>query len=251
MSDSTEWQDERPDELPDEHTPEAEQPADAEATEEPSYVPPDQLPPPEFAGSSFPLVALLLGGLVAVVLGGVLFMASQFIYVYLLYNAWIGISIGKMIARAPERNRFTNVPFLFAATGVCSVLAYVAYNVALHQWVLQQNPGFQLGFLDFVWLRAQVNPFLAGVQPGAAGTIIIWLAELGITQFYAWKQVRVAVQVCELVSVPSEVVEFVSYLYWQNADDEHIRAELSKRGWTLEEDQTRAIRAFRTMNTLR
>ena len=247
MSDSTEW----PDEQPDEHMPAAERPAEADAPAEPSYVPPDHLPPPDFAGSTFPLVTLLLGGLVAVVLGGVLFAASQFMYVYILYNAMIGIGIGKVIALAPERSRFTHVPFLFAATGVCSVLAYVAYNVALHQWVLNQNPGVQLGFFDFLWLRLQAMPFLGGVQLGVAGTVIVWLAELGVTQFYAWRQVRVAVQVSEVACVPSEVVEFVSHLYWQNAVDDHIRAELSKRGWTLEEDQTRAIRVFRLTSTLR
>ncbi len=242
MSDSAEWSDEPIDE----GAVDPQQAANADEPAVPPYTPPDRLPPPALTPQSFPPTVLLLGVGTAIVLGGALFAASHLIYVYILYNAMIGIGIGTMIARAPERGRFTNLPILFTVSAVCSVLAYVVYHVSWHQWVLAKNPGMQIGFLDFVWLQAQVMPFIGGMQLGAVGNIAVWLVEIGITLYYAWQRVHAAAQIAAVSAVPSEVLEFVSFLFWQHADDDHIRAELSKRGWMMPDDQTRAIRAFRT-----
>jgi hypothetical protein len=216
------------------------------------YQPPDSLPPPSEPGWSTPFLAAV-GGAGAAVLGGVaLFAAGQFIYVYIFYNALLGVLIGRAIALGASRSRFTSQSILVGLTIACSLLAYVTYNAAIYFYLLQQGnvalnqvgaAELIAGFGSFLKLRAEKDGFIGGIELGSVGNSIVWLVEASITAYYAWQRVRVARMICLIESVPPEVFQFVVYLLGAGRDRDEIAQELSKRGWIVPADQQRAIRS--------
>lgn len=137
-------------------------------SDEERYTPPETLPSPvrpEMAG--FPLLAVLLGGLAAVGLGVALFAASYLIYIYILFNALVGIGIGKVIAYGVGTAKYRGIPLLVLLTGTCSFIAYLTYNLVMMEALLEFDPGESPDFIAFLKFRAANEPFIGEMQLGA------------------------------------------------------------------------------------
>jgi hypothetical protein len=231
---------------------------DEQQPSEETYVPPSQLPPPLPDESGMPLNGMVAGVTVAILAGAALFVASQIFYIYIVYNVLIGMAIGKAVALAPKRSRYTNVPALLTFTLICSLLAYLCFNIALFMYALHQlNAPPAAGAVDWIHYffgflvgRAQHEPFIHGAEIGAVGNAIVWLVELAITFYCAWGRVRVAINVSHAESVPTDVVEFVLEMQAQGNDDDTIAQELSMRGWSDPRDQEQAYRAAASLVSL-
>lgn len=206
------------------------------------YQVPDRLPAPGLVGAENPVPAVLLGVLAAVVLGVVFFGATRLVYIYILYNSFLGVGVGWAISAGLKQGKYLNRDVLMAITAGCSLLVYVTFFVAYHQWLMSET-GESFGFFDAVSLRAQYELFLWDWEIGTVGNVILWIIEYAITLYFAWRAVKTAILVCQVESVPTEVVEYTAHLFSQGHGVEHIRQELSKKGWTSEQDQMKAIRA--------
>jgi hypothetical protein len=222
------------------------------------YQPPDFLPPPPEQGWSTPFLAGALGVGGAVLGGIVMCAAARFIYVYVFYNALLGVLIGRAIAAGASRSRFTNQAVLLGLTIACSLLAYVAYNAALYAYLLERNnvainqfgaAELIVGFGSFMKLRAEQDDFIGGMQLVMAGNSVVWLIEAAITAHYAWQRVRIDRMICLVESVPAEVLQFVAHLLSEGRESDEVAQELSKRGWIVPADQQRAIRAVESTTT--
>jgi hypothetical protein len=217
--------------------------------EQPKHVIPDALPTPpatlratsEFPMETFGLVCLLASGL-----GVGLFVGAKIIYVYLLYNSLIGVALGWGLAKFPREKKYTDEDGLLGVTLFVSVMPYIVMNFA---WFLvaraaiaEEYPGTSITIGEFFEARCE-DTFLAGIEPGVMGWLIIWTIEIGITFVVAWNQVSAAILVTKIEAIPKEVTEFVLHLMSEEKTEETIRAELSTRGWSNPDDQRRAIEA--------
>jgi hypothetical protein len=215
---------------------------DVNETQEPkSYVPPSELPLPLKITSQNPIPAVILGLVAASVLGVALFAISNLIYVYILYNAFIGIGIGMAIGIGIQKGRYTNPMGLLGLTIVCSLLVYVVYNFSIFYWVLRDFQGPNPGFFVFLQVRAENDTLFRGIKPGTIGNVAIWLIEAGITWFYAFKGTTGAVQREHIEAVPQPVTELVLHFISEGRGKAEIENELGKRGWTKPEDQQKAF----------
>ncbi len=209
----------------------------------PPYTPPRDLPAPAVHGASNPIIAVALGLVAACVLGIALFAASQFIYIYILYNSLVGVAIGWAIALGVQKGRYTNGVGLLLLTIVCSLIAYLVFNYSMYVWILRAIDGPRPSFLEFLHFRAENDTLIRGIKPGTIGNIIVWVVEAGITWFFAFQRVMSAKQSSHVEAVPGEVTEFVLYLMSQGRQPHEVDEELSRRGWVQQEDRERAMLA--------
>jgi len=226
------------------------EPGGREAEDEEDYTPPETLPIPEReAPGSFPILAVAAGAAAAVGLGLVMFGLSRFVYIYILYNSVIGMAVGWLIGWGVERSRYRSVGALAAAAAVCSFLAYLAFNVAYWQYLVFESAE-KIGFLQFLLLRASEEPFIGGLAIGAIGNGLVWLAEYGITVYFAWARVRGALRAVDVEAVPAEVTALVLHYQGEDCDEFEVRRQLAGRGWSDPEDQDRALKAAATLVTM-
>jgi len=229
--------------------------AEAALDGEEIYVPPSELPPPLPHVSGTPLLGMIVGLAAAVVAGIALFIVSRVVYIYLLYNVLLGVAIGWAVALAPKQSKYTNTPVLLMLTLLCSLLTYLAFNVALFMYVLRDINAppaagpvdWILGFFAFLVVRAQNERFIGGAQIGAVGNAIVWLVEIAITFFCAWGMVRMAINVCHVESVPYRVSKFVLEMLSQGNEVDTVAQELSARGWSDPRDQQHAFQAAQSL----
>ena len=206
------------------------------------FLPPDRLPPPSgsllglnHSGSPWP--AIVWGGLASVALGAAMFFVSLFFYVYVLFNCVLGAGIGHAIAYGSRRGHFKNRSVLLGLAVVCSMLAYLSFNITQ---AAEFDPRM---WLDVIRRRAQKNPFVGGANIGEIGNYILWFAEAGVTCFVAWSTISEALQMMKMREAPREVTAMVVNLLNDDRSIEEVETELAKRGWTSPEDQDRAISA--------
>jgi len=215
------------------------------------YTPPATLPrpvPPDVP--NIPVIAICLGLLASVGLGLALFVASQLIYIYLLYNSIIGIGIGIVVAWGIGKTKYHSVPILLLLTATCSLLAYLTFNVALMTYILSEVPGETLEFIEFIRLRAENEPFIGGMEIGAIGNYVVWTIEMLITWYFAWARVSSQLRVMDVEAVPAEVTELIVYLLNSEQSVDGVRRELAARGWTDSSDQDRALLAVTSLASL-
>jgi hypothetical protein len=220
-------------------------------SDEEQYVPPETLPPPIRPEAGFPLLAILLGSLAAVGLGVAFYLVTSFIYIYILFNALLGIGIGMVIAYGIGTVKYRGIPLLLLLTGACSFLAYLTYNIVLMEAMLSYGPGQSPGFIEFLKFRAANEPFIGGMQIGTIGSYTVWAAEFLITWYFAWTRVSVKMRLMDIDSVPPEVAEFLLYLSAERGLDlDEMEKELAARGWADPEDQHRAFTAVNSLVSL-
>jgi hypothetical protein len=206
------------------------------------WLPPAALSPPALLPSRPPALALALGLGIAVACGVGLWISSQALYIYILYNTLIGGALGWALGFAPKKSGFTNVPVLVGAGAALSVAPYVIMRFCLHLQFLPefQAQGFDPSFVEsFVYfLRVKT---LFGIKIGLFGNVAVLLVEIGITIAAFYGKLQHGIAQARILSVPSDVVAFVVNGLAEGWDISRLRSELANRGWRQLEDQDRAI----------
>lgn len=240
-------------EAPDLTSNENDESAEDEAEEE--YAPPERLPNPTFQTGSLPIGPLLLALVVSIAVG-ILLAVSRWIfgfYIYILYNSLVAMAIGWALVKAPRRCRFTNRPVLLLSTLFFSLLAYLTYFVCSFLYVAYKGGNWDaLGamvpldqaqaFWGFMRTWAEKGS-LFGARLGPWGSCVLWSAELSITLFCIWPQIKTARLISLIEMVPVEVLETVLHFQNTGLDRSGVEGELSRRGWTTPDDQALALRA--------
>lgn len=216
---------------------------DFQAGEQKPYTPPDTLDPPLNQIKESPTLPILIGFLASLTLGIGLFIASRFMYVYILFNVLLGLGIGRAMGFGIRRARYTKVSVLFGLTILYSLLCYVVFNYSLYCWILLKSDLSPPTFLQFLQIRAEHNIFIRGIKPGTIGNIIVWIVEVIITLWVAAKVEDTAIRTCHIESIPPTVMKFMIYLVSRGHDRNTIDRELEKRGWFRPEDRNQAFLA--------
>jgi hypothetical protein len=219
----------------------------------PPAPPPAPLPLPETPVVTFPLVPILLAAFMTILAGVALSIAALIFYIWILYNSIIGWMIAYGLAKAPRDYNYTNAGVLALLTLFFSIGAYVVYHFANYQMFLMAG-GAQGGpepdFFNFVYMEAAEEHFIGGWQLGVVGTSVVWFIEMLITFFVAWGRIQNAIHMTKVESVPDSVRDYVFSLLNEGRSPEEIDRELSKYGWNLPEDQSRAIESAQALQAL-
>ena len=140
-------------------------------------------------------------------------------------------------------------------TTVCAFLVYLTFYLVILGFVLN-DIGESFYFTElpiiFIELMQEIaeNQEFFGAEIGTIGNIIIWIVELIITYFYSWEQIKSKLLVMDAESVPTEVVEFILYLYDKKYELDDVRRELAARGWKDCLDQDKALIAANSLLSL-
>jgi hypothetical protein len=120
----------------------------------------------------------------------------------------------------------------------------------LYGLIMSENNIEPIGFLNFIQLRFQEGLTIKSMNTGWIGLIISWIFQMGFTFGIAHIQLASHLTQYQLEKIPMEVVNFAFYHFVKEKDENGVRQELSKMGWSKEEDQNDVFESIGAMQEL-
>ena len=181
--------------------------------------------------------ALLLGYVVA-------FLSIKGIYIIGLFEVGVAFAIGFALKFLIKASNYTNYDILNYTLIGMVILVYVSNQYFQYQIILNENNYEPIGFLEFLKLRLEAGLTIKSLNTGWIGLVISWIFQLGFT--YAIGMLRLASNLTsyQLERVPMEVVDFAFYHFVKDKTENQVRSELSKMGWTEEQDQNEVFESI-------
>jgi hypothetical protein len=118
---------------------------------------------------------------------------------------------------------------------------------------MSENNIEPIGFLNFIQMRFQEGLLIKSMNTGWIGLVISWIFQIGFTYVIAYTQITSHLTRYQLEKIPMEVVNFAFYHFVKGKDENEVRKELTKMGWSKEEDQNdvfESIGAIQSMQEL-
>ena len=209
------------------------------------YIIPENLPHPvESKKKNFSI--LVLGGLIlSLILGFIIAEISiHGIYFIGLFEVLVGISISIALKYLIKISNFTDIPKIgYLLMGIV-FLIYFTNQYFQYEIILSENNFERIGFLEFIKIRFSEGLTIKTLNTGWIGLIISWILQLVLTYYVAYLRLLSIITAYQLERVPVEVVDFCSYHFIKGKSEDEVRKELSKKGWTTNENQEEVFEAI-------
>ena len=202
------------------------------------YEVPDTLPQPKKQAEPKFWIPIIGGIFLSILTGFIIaFLTIKFIYVIGIYEVAVGFLIGFSFKYLIKLSNYTNFDRLnYILIGVVLV-AYFLNQYFLYGLIMSENNIEPIGFLNFIQFRFQEGLTIKSMNTGSIGLVISWIFQIGFTYGIAYIQLASHLTQYQLGKVPMEVVDFAFYHFVKGKDENGVRQELSKLGWSNEEDQ--------------
>lgn len=206
---------------------------------------PESLPQPKERKEPQVWIPIVGGFLTALLLGYVVaFLSVKGVYIIGLFEVGVAFAIGFALKFLIKASNYTNYDILKYSLIGMVILVYVSNQYFQYQIILTENNYQPIGFFEFMKLRLEAGLTLKTLNTGWIGLAISWVFQLGFT--YAIGLFRLASNLTsyQLERVPMVVVDFALYHFVKKKTENEVRSELSKMGWTEEQDQNEVFESI-------
>ncbi|WP_026955671.1 hypothetical protein [Algoriphagus vanfongensis] len=209
------------------------------------YEIPESLPKPKERKEPKAWITILGGLVTALLLGYVVaFLSIKGIYIIGLFEVGVALAIGFTLKYLIKVSNYTNYDILNYLLIGMIVLVYVSNQYFQYQIILSENNYEPIGFFEFIKLRLEAGLTIKSLNTGWIGLVISWIFQLGITYSIGILQLVSKLTSYQLERVPMEVVDFAFYHFVKEKTENQVRSELSKMGWTEEQDQNEVFESI-------
>lgn len=208
------------------------------------YVVPETLPAPlRVSKSNFasPVFITIISSLIIAYM--LAFMTSKGYYILVLFDVVAGILLGLALGLGLKLGNYTNASKLNVTLITSVVIMFAAYQLLIFKFFLQDNPNFNIGFIEFIKLRLEAGLTVRNIDTGWIGLVCSWLLLLAAGYFFGLFTFTKVLLDYQIKRIPPEVLEFGVYQAIKNRSMEQLRSELAKRGWTNPTDQDYVVEA--------
>ena len=195
----------------------------------------------------------LIGGVVLSILLGfsIAFLTLSVTYVIGIYEVAIGLLIGFGFKYLVKLNNYTTFdPLRYLMIGIV-LMTFVLNQYFLFRLIFNEDNLQSIGFLDFIQLRLQKGLMLESMNTGWIGLVLSWVFQIGFTYGVAYMSLAFHLTIYQLEKVPMEVVNFAVYHFVKGKDENAVRQELSKMGWSKEVDQNDVFESIDAIEGMR
>ncbi len=209
------------------------------------YVIPDSLPQPPAVRAPKLWIPAIGGLVIALLLGLVVaFFSSKGIYIIFLFEIGVGFAMAYCLKHLVKLGNYTNSRNLLIVLAGMVAVTYVANQYLQYQFILFEHNLEPIGFFNFLQIRLEKGFVLNGkMNLGAVGLVVVWLVQLGLTYFVGMFLLINHIVAYQLQRVPMEVTEFVIYYMVKGKTADEIKTELTKKGWSEEQNQQEVFEA--------
>ena len=209
------------------------------------YIIPDYLPQPvEPKKKIFSI--LMAGGLILSVILGFIIAAISIHGIYFIgvFEVLVGILISIALKYLIKISNFTAIKKIEYLLMGMVFLIYFTNQYFQYEIILSENNLERIGFLEFIKIRFSEGLTIKTLNTGWIGLVISWIIQLVLTYYVAFLRVISIITAYQLEKIPVEVVDFCTYHFIKGKSEDEVRNELSKKGWTANENQEEVFEAI-------
>lgn len=212
--------------------------------EKTKYQVPDELTKPKNLKEK--KMGILVGGgiLTSVIIGAVLAVLSNVIYIILLFDSGIGfltaLAFGYLI-KVSGISDFKTIKLI----GFGSItLTYFFSQIFRLIYIVKTNNIADATLIDFLLAKLNHGLLFKDLNLGTIGLIIAWIFEYAVAISVFYIQVVQRIITYDLDNAPRDVLEFAIYHFDQGKNEDAVRIELAQKGWREKEQQDLIFKAL-------
>lgn len=209
------------------------------------YEIPESLPKPKNRITPQPFIPIA-GGLAIALITGYLIALLTFkaIYIIGIFEVGAALIIAFGFKYLIRLSNYTNIQLLQYLLGVVVFITYLSNQYFLYELILENNNLERIGFLEFLKWRLENGLTIKSLNTGWIGLVISWIFQLGITWAIAYLRLIHSLTTFVIKRVPTEVADFTMYHFVKGKSENEVRLELSKKGWSTDQQQNEAFEAI-------
>ena len=216
------------------------------------YVIPEKLPQPGIYKTPNPL-ALWLGLCLTAVAYSIpaAFLTYNGLYIIGLFEvgfAWFLAFVASYLFKISNYTRWKEIHYMLIAAIATAFIANLFFQ---YQIFIDKTGETYIGFFEFIGYRIEAGLRFKSLDLGAIGLLIVWA--LNIFLMYILGKLLLGLKLVKfsIGRVPEEVLEFAAYHYSQTESEENMYKELTKKGWTTEQEHQMVLEALQGIGTAR
>ena len=202
------------------------------------YEIPTELPLPRKSRKPNIWIPIAGATLTALFFGYVLaYLAVEGFNIMILSAIIIGITLAfilKYLVRISNYVDFSKLKLIIIGS---IIIIYASNQCLQYQIMVERYPGYPIGFFEFMKIKMETGFYLKSVDIGWILLLVIGAIQLIGSYSFCMLLFPAKLLKFQLERIPPEVVNFTYYHFVKGKNEEQIRAELSKMGWTEKLDQ--------------
>lgn len=208
------------------------------------YVIPESLPAPSPRMKPNIYIPLISTIVVSLILGYILaFCISNSFYIIGLFDVGVGFIIGFILSQTLKHGNYTDFKKLRLILIASVILSFISCQIFIYQLYIGKNSSVEIDFITFIKLRFEAGLTIKSLNTGWIGLVISW----GFLLFFGYyigllKLVSGTIKY-QLSRIPPEVLDLAVYLFIKEKSEDQVKTELSKFGWSNNEDQNYVMEA--------
>lgn len=212
------------------------------------YEIPESLPQPKARKKPQFWIPIVGGIITALILGYIVaFLSVKGIYIIGLFEVGVAIIMGFVLKQLIKISNYTFYDHLHYLLIGMILITYISNQYFQYQIIINENNFQSFGFWEFMQARFEAGLTIKKLNTGWIGLIISWILQLVITYFAGILRLSSSLISYSLERVPMEVVDFAYYHFVKEKNEDQVRNELSKMGWTEKQDQEEVFESIGAM----
>lgn len=209
------------------------------------YEIPESLPPPKVLKKPNVAIPIFGGVVLSILLGFIIAFATVNLgYIIGIYEFVVGFLIAFVFKYFIKLSNYTDSDRLtYILTGVV-ILCFVFNQYFLYLMLTVENAPKSFNFLSFIKLRLADGLKLEALDLGWIGLAVSWIFQVVFTWAIASMSLISYLSDYQLEKIPEEVFNFTQYHFIKGKDEEGVRQELAKMGWSNKKDQDDIFESF-------
>lgn len=209
------------------------------------YIIPETLPSPlELKKKNFSI--LILGGLIiSLFLGFIIAQVSiHIIYVIGVFELLTGLAVAYGLKYLVKLSNISDIKMIEYIMIGMIFLIYFSNQYFQYEIILSENNFERIGFFNFLKIIFSEGLVIKKLNTGWIGLIISWILQLILTYYFAFSRLISIIAALKIEKIPVEVIDFTYYHLIKGKNEVEVKRELSKKGWTITENQDEIFEAI-------
>jgi hypothetical protein len=162
------------------------------------------------------------------------FLSTQGLYIIGIFELGIGWLGGLVFLQLLKMSNYANSDKLMIMNIVMVAVIFISEQIYHYMFFINETGYTYLNFFEFMGEKIAAGIEYKDTHLGPIALIIAWVIEIGLMYlllrlFSTLKLLKYIVE-----RVPKEVIEYATYHFAQGKDENQVKAELSKMGWSTE-----------------
>lgn len=212
------------------------------------YVIPDSLTPPAKGIEPNFAIPSIGGLLISIVCALVIaYVSVKGIYIIGLFESLVGLAFGFTLKYLIRWGNYTDMEKLTYLIYAMIAVFFFGNQIFQYEIIVSNNNIADASFFDFIKYMFENGLKIKSLNTGWIGLVVSWILQVVIIYYITLLRTASSLVVYQMERTPPDVVDFACYHFVKGKSESEVRQELSRKGWTDNQNQNEVIESIRAI----